>query len=93
MSKGRPFPPEATTRPDFERSKSLAPRRSNTVPKRPRDNTTASTVPPSSDPGAETGEAKHSNSAERPASRRLAAAKVDEVTADLSHDWRSERDD
>jgi hypothetical protein len=32
-------------------------------------------------------------SKERPVERKLASATVDEVTADLKRDWRSEKDD
>jgi len=93
MPKGKPFPPEPSTRPDVGRGKAASASRSRPAPRRARDKSAISTLPPPPDE-AEAGQAGEPTiSRERPTDRRLAAATVDEVTADLTQDSRRERDD
>jgi hypothetical protein len=93
MPKGKPFPPEPSTRPDFRRAKRAgAASHSRPVPRRTGDKSTISTLPPP--PDDEPTQAKDGKiSKERPIDRGLASATVDEVTADLTQDSRSERED
>jgi hypothetical protein len=93
MPKGKPFPPEPSTRPDVRGAKAnRAASHSRPVPRRTGDRSAISTLPPPPED-----EAKHAEdgkiSKERPIERGLASATVDEVTADLTQDSRSERED
>jgi hypothetical protein len=95
MPKGKPFPPEPSTRPDVRRVKRAgAASHSRPVPRRAADRSAISTLPP---PPGEEGEATATGetriSKERPVDKGLAAATVDEVTADLTQDSRRERED
>jgi hypothetical protein len=98
MPRKNPFPPEADTKPNPRRAKApSAPRKQESAPapKSNRERAEAPTVPPpakarspfsSSPPGDRVSDV-------RPARKRLSAATVDEVTADLSNDPRRERED
>jgi hypothetical protein len=93
MPKGKPLPPEPSTRPDVRRGNAASASRSRPAPRRARDKSSISTLPPPPDEG-EAGQAGEPTvSRERPTDRRLSAATVDEVTADLTQDSRRERDD
>ncbi len=93
MPKGKPFPPEPSTRPDVRGAKAgRAASHSRPVPRRTADKSSVSTLPPPpEDETAQPAEGKISK--ERPIDRGLASATVDEVTADLTQDSRSERDE
>jgi hypothetical protein len=93
MPKGKPFPPEPSTRPDFRRAKRTgAASHSRPVPRRTGDRSAISTLPPPPEEEAtQAGDGKISK--ERPVDRGLSSATVDEVTADLTQDSRSERED
>jgi hypothetical protein len=94
MSKGKPFPPEPSTRPDVRgaRGKGAA-SHSRPVPRRTRDKSAISTLPPPPDEGGAPQADESKISKERPTERGLSSATVDEVTADLTQDSRSERED
>jgi hypothetical protein len=103
MARKPRFPPEPVTRPDSRRPKGPTTHRSGPAPKDARERSEAPTLPPPA--GSENDDGKPSSPPARP--RRpgtnrdsgvatkgdMAAATVDEVTADLSKDPRSERDD
>jgi hypothetical protein len=93
MPKGKAFPPEPKTRPDVRRNKGGGASGSQPVPRRARDKSSISTLPPPPEDGdgEKGGDSKISK--ERPTDRGLAAATVDEVTADLTQDLRRERED
>jgi hypothetical protein len=93
MPKGKPFPPEPSTRPDVRGAKAgRAATHSRPVPRRTRDKSAISTLPPPpEDEAAQQADGKISR--ERPIDRGLSSATVDEVTADLTQDSRSERED
>jgi hypothetical protein len=93
MLKRKPFPPEPRTRPDVRRAKVISGIGSRPPPQRSRDKSTISTLPPPPDPADTPPEAGRAISKERPVDRGLSAATVDEVTADLTQDWRSEREE
>jgi len=94
MPKGKPFPPEPSTRPDVRRVKRAgAQSHSRPVPRRAGDRSTISTLPPPPDEGEAPATGAPRISKERPIDKGLAAATVDEVTADLTQDSRRERED
>ena len=93
------FPPEPDTRPDSRR-RATATRQSGPAPKDLRARAEAPTIPPPSKtpvpPEAPTRpkhRTKSSDSGVRTGKPEVAAATVDEVTADLSKDPRRERDE
>lgn len=93
MVKPKPFPPEPKTRPDAHRAKPISGTESRPPHQRRRDRSTISTLPPPPVPADPPPEVGHAISKERPVDRSLTSATVDEVTADLTQDWRRERDD
>ena len=94
MVKKRAFPPEPPTRPDIARSRQKADQVSGPVPKGARDRSVISTMPPppTEPPATESLRPRTKVSKVRPKKRPLSAATVDEVTADLSKDPRTEDD-
>jgi hypothetical protein len=95
MPRKKPFLPEPDTEPDLRRSKVARPE-SGPAPKGTRERSEAPTEPP---PPSKSSAAKPARVAPRvapsgpkPARHSSGAATVDEVTADLSKDPRSERD-
>jgi hypothetical protein len=98
MARKPRFPPEPATRPDARRPKGPTTHRSGPAPKDAREKSEAPTLPP---PGTESGPAPSRprrkegdrTSGMRNAKPDMAAATVDEVTADMSKDPRRERDD
>ncbi len=94
MPKGKPFPPEPKTRPDFPRARGPgAASHSRPVPRKTRDRSAISTLPPPPDDDGAPKAGENKISKERPTERGLASATVDEVTADLTKDSRSESED
>ena len=97
MPRKNPFPPEADTKPESVRPRKR--QESAPAPKSRRERSEAPTLPPPHgeptppDPGSSSAAVASRASDVRPTKRRMAAATVDEVTADLSKDPRRERDD
>jgi twitching motility protein PilT len=91
MVKRKPFPPEPKTRPDGLRAKVISGTESRPPERRSRDQ--VSTLPPPPDPADSSPPTQRAVSKERPVAPTLTSATVDEVTADLTRDWRSERED
>jgi len=106
MAKKAPFPPEPVTRPDLSKGRRRASDGDGLNPQRSHERSVPSTAPPPSDesagktretaagvgfPRAAGGSGKASSV--RPRKRALSSATIDEVTADLSKDPRSEDDE
>src|SRR5277367_3612451 len=96
MARKPRFPVESETRPDSRRAKTATTRESGPAPKDARERSEAPTLPP---PGTPQPRARPRRSpSDRASGVRtgepdIAAATVDEVTADLSKDPRRERDE
>jgi hypothetical protein len=99
MPRKNPFPPEAETKPNSQSGRPRKRQESAPAPKSRRERSEAPTLPP---PRAEDAPADLAPSSApasvhasdvRPVRQRMAAATVDEVTADLSKDPRREQDD
>jgi hypothetical protein len=100
MARKPRFPPEPVTRPDSRRPKGPTTHRSGPAPKDARERSEAPTLPPPAEPGNKpSGPAPRARRAQRSGDSGvstksdMAAATIDEVTADLSKDPRSEHDD
>jgi hypothetical protein len=104
MAKRAPFPPEPVTRPDLGKGRRRTSDGSGLNPQRSHERSAPSTAPPPAPdesagetpegaglPRAPRGSGKTSNV--RPRKRALSSATIDEVTADLSKDPRSEDDE
>jgi hypothetical protein len=98
MARKPRFPPEPATRPDTRRPKGPTTHRSGPAPKDAREKAEAPTLPPPTKEPGQVAPRSRRKDADRTSGMRnakpgMAAATVDEVTADMSKDPRRERDD
>lgn len=101
MARKQRFPPEPITSPDVRRSKAPAPYspQSGRAPKEHRARAEAPTLPPPGTPTVPPPTRRSGKGSRRPdrdvrrVGQDVAAAIVDEVTADMSNDPRREKED